>query len=134
MQINNTPAPAPCPPPLLSIRVFQTCDHSPLGQVGISSGKRVLQFFAIFLVRKWAKLHNKVETVLRRYYLKKVGTKLQIQGGRQSRPICGNRRRSDRQVAGRKPSGWLYINKLGLKEVEHTQQTVIHSTSLRLYL
>ncbi len=28
-----------------------------------------------------------------------------VKKGRQSRPICGNRRRSDRRWAGRKPSG-----------------------------
>ena len=61
--------------------------------------------------------------VIRRKILRFYGmgcVKMQIKGGRQSRLICGNRRRSDRRWVGRKPSARLYINKLGLKEVEHT--------------
>ena len=55
--------------------------------------------------------------VIRRKILRFYGmgcVEMQIKGGRQSRLICGNRRRSDRRWVGRKPSARLYINKLDL--------------------
>ena len=49
-----------------------------------------------------------------------VVLKCKLKGGRQSRLFCGTRRRRDRRWVGRMPSARLYINELGLKEVEHT--------------